>query len=154
MMMRIAVGADHAGFPMKDSVIAILKELGIETVDHGTYSEAPVDFPIIARKVCDAVLSGAVDRGVLVCGTGIGASIAANKIPGIRAGLIHDVHCAHQAVEHDDVNVLCMGAKIIGSWLAADILKAFVEARFSTDPDCRRRVALLREMDEAKRCYQ
>ncbi len=148
--MRIAVGADHAGFPMKDSVIRMLGDLGVATLDLGTDSAEPVDFPEVSQRVCSAVLSGTVDRAVLVCGTGVGASIAANKIAGIRAGLIHDVHSAHQAVEHDNINVLCMGAQIIGAWLAGDILKAFVEAEFSTEAPFRRRVAQLADLDRTR----
>ena len=112
--MKIAVGGDHAGFPMKAPVVEHLKSLGHKVTDHGTHSEDPVDFPDIAQKVTAAILSGEADRGVLVCGTGVGAAIAGNKVPGIRAALAHDTHCAHQGVEHDDVNLICIGAWIIG----------------------------------------
>jgi ribose 5-phosphate isomerase B len=150
--MKIAIGNDHAGFPMKDAVLDILKDLGCDIIDHGSYDENPVDFPDISRKVCDSVRSGEAERGIMVCGTGVGASIAANKFPGIRASTIHDVHCAHQGVEHDDMNVLTMGAKIIGPWLARDIIKAYIEARFSTNEDFRRRVGKIHllELDAAK----
>ncbi|MFW5872433.1 MAG: RpiB/LacA/LacB family sugar-phosphate isomerase [bacterium] len=150
--MKISLGNDHFGYSMKAAVLQILKDMDCEIIDHGCHSEDPVDFPDIARNVCNSVRSGEADRGIMVCGTGIGASVAANKFPGIRAATVHDVHCAHQSVEHDDLNVLTMGAKIIGSWLARDIIKAFVEARFSTDEDFRRRVRKLHdlEMEAAK----
>ncbi len=150
--MKISLGNDHAGFSMKTEVLEILDKLGCEVIDHGCHSYDPVDFPDIARKVCNSVRSGEADRGIMICGTGIGASIAANKFPGIRAATVHDVHCAHQGVEHDDMNVLTMGAQIVGAWLARDIIKAYVEAKFSTGEDFRRRVDKLRllELDAAK----
>ncbi|HEC41878.1 MAG TPA: RpiB/LacA/LacB family sugar-phosphate isomerase [Bacteroides sp.] len=137
---------------MKAEVLEILEDLGCEVIDHGSFDENPVDFPDISRKVCSSVRSGEAERGIMVCGTGVGASIAANKFPGIRASTIHDVHCAHQGVEHDDMNVLTMGAKIIGPWLARDIIKAYIEAEFSTHEDFRRRVGKLRvlELEAAK----
>jgi ribose 5-phosphate isomerase B len=147
--MKLAVGADHAGFPLKKPVVELLRSWGHTVNDLGTYSADPVDFPDIARKVCDEVLSGRAQRGIMVCGTGVGASIAANKIPNIRAALCHDTFCAHQCVEHDNVNVLCMGAWIVGPKLAEEILTAFLRARFaSTDEDFRRRVRKLEEMDK------
>jgi len=145
--MKIALGNDHCGYPMKDEVIAILKSLGVEIIDHGCYSPEPVDFPDIARKVCDSVRKGEADRGIMVCGTGVGAAIAANKIPGIRAAICHDIHCAHQSVEHDDVNIMCLGAQIIGPWLARDLITVYIKAEFSTDEDCRRRVRKLHELE-------
>lgn len=148
--MRLAVGSDHAGFPMKAFVLEQLSKLGHEVTDVGSYDPEPVDFPDIAGQLCGLVTSGEVERGILVCGTGVGASIAANKVRGIRAALLHDVHCAHQAVEHDDVNVMCIGAQIIGPWLAADLLRAFLDARFDASEDFRRRVAKLEDMDQAR----
>jgi ribose 5-phosphate isomerase B len=145
--MRIALGNDHAGYPMKAEVMAILKSLGVEVIDHGGYGPEPVDFPDIARKVCDSVRKREADRGIMVCGTGVGASIAANKIPGIRAAVCHDIHCAHQGVEHDDVNIMCLGAQIIGPWLAKDLITAFIKAEFSKDEDFRRRVGKLHELE-------
>jgi len=145
--MKLAIGGDHAGFPMKGPVVEYLRSQGHEIVDHGTHSEEPVDFPDIAQRVTSAILSGEAERGVLVCGTGVGASIAGNKVPGIRAMLAHDTHCAHQGVEHDDVNLLCIGAWIIGIELAKEVLDAYVNAEFSTDPDFRRRVQKLSEME-------
>jgi len=145
--MRIALGNDHAGFPMIEAVKTILAELGVQVTHFGSYDPEPVDFPDIARLVCGAVTGGDVDRGLMVCGTGVGASIASNKRRGIRAMVAHDTHCAHQGVEHDDVNVLCIGAQIIGPWLAEDIIRAFVGATFSTEEHFQRRVAKLREME-------
>ena len=145
--MRLVVGSDHAGWSLKSSVVAHIKSLGHEVVDAGSYDDKPVDFPDIARKVCAMVTSGEADRGIMVCGTGVGASIAANKIRGIRAAVCHDVHSAHQSVEHDDVNVMCIGAQIVGAWLANDLVAAFLAARFSTDEDFRRRVTKLHQME-------
>jgi ribose 5-phosphate isomerase B len=115
--------------------------------DIGGFDPGPVDFPDIARRLATAILQGRAERGIMVCGTGVGASIAANKIRGIRAAVCHDVHSAHQSVEHDDVNVMCLGAQIVGLWLARDLVDAFLAARFSTDADFRRRVAKLAELD-------
>jgi ribose 5-phosphate isomerase B len=145
--MRLVVGSDHAGWPLKGSLVAHIKSLGHEVIDVGSFDDQPVDFPDIARKVAQKVTSGEVDRGIMVCGTGVGAAIAANKMKGIRAAVCHDVHSAHQAVEHDDVNVMCIGAKIVGAWLADDLAAAFLKATFATDPDFRRRVAKLQQMD-------
>ena len=147
--MKIAIGSDHAGFPLKAALVKIITGLGHEVVDHGSYDPAPVDFPDIAGKVCAAVRSGAALRGIMVCGTGVGAAIAANKIPGIRAAVCHDIHSAHQSVEHDDVNVMCLGAQIVGPWLAGDLVTAYLQAEFSTDADCRRRVAKLADLERA-----
>jgi ribose 5-phosphate isomerase B len=121
--------------------------MGHEVTDFGTHSLEPVDFPDIAQTVCDEIRSGRAKRGVLVCGTGVGAAIAGNKIPGIRAAVCHDTYSAHQGVEHDDVNLLCMGAQIIGINVAEEILAAFVAATFSTDPDFRRRVQKLSDLE-------
>ena len=145
--MRLVVGSDHAGWPLKSSVVAHIKSLGHEVVDAGSYDDKPVDFPDVARKVCAMVTSREAERGIMVCGTGVGASIAANKIRGIRAAVCHDVHSAHQSVEHDDVNVMCIGAQIVGAWLANDLVAAFLAARFSTDEDFRRRVMKLHQME-------
>jgi len=145
--MKIALGNDHCGYPMKKEVMDILKSLGADIIDHGSYGPEPVDFPDIARKVCDSVRKGKADRGIMVCGTGVGAAIAANKIPGIRAAICHDIHCAHQCVEHDDVNIMCLGAQIIGPWLMRDLIPAFIKAEFSTDENCRRRVRKLHELE-------
>ena len=127
------MGSDHAGFELKRTIAAELRHRGFEVVDLGTNSSEPVDYPDYAAAVGNAVREGKAERGVLVCGSGLGASIAANKLPGVRAGLCHDTYSAHQGVEHDDVNVLVMGARVIGPALAHDIVHAFLGARFSGD---------------------
>ncbi len=146
--MKLAIGSDHAGFPMKGPIIQILKSWGHTVKDCGSYTPEPVDFPDIARAVCAEVTSGRAQRGIMVCGTGVGASIAANKVNGIRAALVHDVYSAHQCVEHDDVNVISMGAWIIGIRLAEEILAAYLKAEFSTSEEFRRRVRKLGEMEK------
>lgn len=116
---------------MKAILIESLRADGHDVLDLGSFDESPVDFPQVAERICAAVLDGSADRGVLICGTGVGAAIASNKIPGIRAAVGHDVYTAHQAVEHDDVNVLCLGADIVGPTLAAELLRTFLAARFA-----------------------
>lgn len=145
--MRLAIGSDHAGWALKGAVIAHVQELGHEVVDVGSFDDKPVDFPDVARKVAGKITSGEVERGIMVCGTGVGAAIAANKMKGIRAAVCHDVHSAHQSVEHDDVNVMCIGAQIVGPWLAQDLITSFLRAEFSTEEDFRRRVEKLHAMD-------
>lgn len=144
----IVVGSDHAGFALKAEVIAAIRAAGYAVLDVGSHDPGPVDFPDIGRAVCAAILGGRAKRGVMVCGTGVGAAIAANKVAGIRAAVCHDVHSAHQGVEHDDVNVMCIGAQIVGPWLARDLLKAFLEAEFDATDDHRRRVAKLAELEK------
>ena len=146
--MRIIVGADHAGFPLKGTVVEALRSWGHEVEDVGTHSAEPVDFPVVARRVCDPVRTGQADRGIMVCGTGIGAAMAANKIPGIRAALCHDVYSAHQCVEHDNANVFCLGAQIVGDRLALDLLQSYLQAEFSTEEHFRRRVRMLAQMEQ------
>lgn len=138
--MRVAVAADHAGFSLKAPVLEQLSAWGHEIEDFGTHSTEAVDFPDVVLPVCRAILEGRSDRGILLCGTGIGACMAANKVAGIRAALCHDVHSAHQSVEHDDANVMCLGAKIVGEWLALDLIRAFLEARFADEEHFRRRI--------------
>ena len=145
--MRLVVGGDHAGFTLKGRLIDALRSWGYPVEDVGSYSAEPVDFPDIALAVCRAVTEGRAERGILVCGTGIGASIAANKIAGIRAALCHDVHSAHQSVEHDDANVLCLGAQIVGEWLAFDLVRTYLEARFSGREEFVRRIRKLAELE-------
>jgi ribose 5-phosphate isomerase B len=145
--MRVVIGSDHAGWVLKKSVIDHVRSLGHEVVDVGSFDDKPVDFPDIAREVTSKVTSGEVERGIMVCGTGVGASIAANKVKGIRAAVCHDVHSAHQSVEHDDVNVMCLGAQIVGPWLAQDLVSSYISATFSTDEDCRRRVEKLHALE-------
>jgi ribose 5-phosphate isomerase B len=148
--MRLVVGSDHAGFPLKGELLVYLRGLGHEVDDVGSFDPNPVDFPDIARKVAGAITSGRVERGLMVCGTGVGAAIGANKMKGIRAAVCHDVHSAHQCVEHDDVNVMCIGAQIVGAWLAKDLIAAYLAAQFSTEEEFRRRVAKLAEMDAGR----
>lgn len=148
--MHIIIGSDHAGFPLKSVLIAHLESEGHSVTDIGSFDPDPVDFPDITRELTAKVTAGEGERGLLVCGTGVGAAIAANKVSGIRAAVCHDVHSAHQSVEHDDVNVMCIGAQIVGPWLAKDLVSAFISARFSTDEDFRRRVAKLAEMDKQR----
>lgn len=131
--MRIAVGSDHAGFELKKVVAADLMNAGHEVVDVGTYSTEPVDYPDYAEAVGAAVLDGRAERGVLICGSGVGASVAANKIKGIRAGIAHDNYSAHQGVEHDDMNVLVLGSRITGVEVARELVTAYVKARFSNE---------------------
>jgi len=129
--MRIACAFDHAGFPLKQFVLERVSALGHEPVDLGTDSTEPVDYPDVARRAADLVLSGEADRAVIVCGSGAGVAVAACKFPGIRAFVGHDTYTAHQAVEHDDGNVLCMGGRVIGPLIAAEVLTAFLGASFS-----------------------
>lgn len=145
--MKIAVGSDHAGFELKQKVLGPLRDKGHEVVDFGSYDPQPVDFPDIARKVCGAVLEGTCERGVMFCGTGVGAAIACNKMPGIRASVCHDLYTAHQCVEHDDVQVIAMGGQIIGHTVALELIDLFLHARFSGGEEFRRRVQKLADMD-------
>ncbi len=145
--MRVAVAVDHAGFPLKDEVIRAVQDAGHETMDLGAFTTEPSDYPDFAQKLGHALIEGKADRGILVCGSGIGASIAANKIKGIYAGICHDVYSAHQGVEHDDMNVLCLGARIIGPALVPELINAFLSAKFSGEERHRRRVAKIRGLE-------
>lgn len=145
--MHIAFGNDHAGYTLRDAAMRIVEAAGHQISDFGSDSSHPVDFPDIARAVCQAVQDGRADRGLLVCGTGVGASIAANKMKGIRAAVVHDIQSAHQSVEHDDVNVMCLGAQIVGPWLAADLIPGFLQARFEDTEDLRRRLTKVRDLE-------
>lgn len=145
--MRVAAGADHAGFELKALIIDHLTKAGHEVVDVGTHSLEPVDYPDYARAVAEAVLSGRAERGLLICGSGVGACVAANKLAGIRAGLCHDTYSAHQGVEHDDMNVLCLGSRVIGPELALELVNAFLAARFSGEERHRRRVAKIEALE-------
>lgn len=129
--MRIVVGADHAGFELKNTVAEFLRGLHYEILDVGTYDDNPVDYPDYAEAVGQAILAGKADRGVLICGSGVGASVAANKLPGIRAGLCHDTYSAHQGVEHDNMNIIVFGSRVIGVELAKELASAFLRASFS-----------------------
>ncbi len=145
---RLALGNDHAGFPMKAAVLEMLRSWGHTVKDFGCFSTEPVDFPDIAALVCAEIVSGRAERGVMICGTGAGATIAGNKFRGIRAALCHDTYSAHQCVEHDDVNLLCMGAWIIGVKTAEEVLKAYLNARFSKEEEFRRRVRKLEDIEK------
>src|ERR687891_373838 len=129
--MKVAVAFDHRGVKLRERLLEELAALGHEAVDLGTDSGAErIDYPDKAREIGEALLQGEAERGVLVCGSGVGASVAACKLPGIRAAICHDVYSAHQGVEHDDMNVLCLGSEIVGAELAADLVRAFLQARF------------------------
>ncbi|HVC32838.1 MAG TPA: ribose 5-phosphate isomerase B [Chloroflexota bacterium] len=148
--MRVAIGGDHAGFTLQAPVVRALEHWGHEVRRVGPRTPEPVDFPDVAKEVCTAVVDGDVERGIMICGTGVGAAIAANKVPGIRAAVCHDLYSAHQCVEHDDVNVLCLGAQIVGELMALEIVRTYLAARFSTDDEFRRRVAKLGAMDRRR----
>lgn len=145
--MRIAIGADHAGFQLKDSLAAYLRDLGHEVFDTGTNSGDPVDYSDYAEAVGRVLLECQADRGVLICGSGVGASVAINKIPGIRAGLCHDTYSAHQGVEHDDMNVLVLGARIIGPELARELVRAFLLAEFTGKERYRKRLEKVKALE-------
>ena len=146
--MVIAFGNDHAGFPLREVVKAHIESLGHEVVDHGTHTADPVDFPDVVANVCSSIRDGVAERAILVCGTGVGACIAANKTPTIRAAVCHDIFSSHQCVEHDDVNVLCIGAMVIGHELAFELVTSFLQAHFSTEEHFRRRVRKLHDLEQ------
>lgn len=148
--MKIAVGGDHAGFPLKEKVLALLEKAGHEVLHVGCHTPDMVDFPDIAGKVCAAILEGKAERGIMVCGTGVGAAIACNKVAGIRSSVVHDLYTAHQCVEHDNVQVMALGAQIIGETVAEELIFIFLGAQFSTSPEFRRRVEKLDAMDGAR----
>ena len=145
--MRIAVGSDHAGFELKNILIPLLKELRCEVQDVGTYDTKPVDYPDYAEAVSLALLEGRAERGVLICGSGVGASVAANKIAGIRAGLCHDTYSARQGVEHDDMNVLVMGSRVIGPELAKELVRAFLSGTFTKEDRHNRRLEKVKSLE-------
>ena len=145
--MRIAVGCDHAGFALKAPAVQELERLGHEVIDLGTNSEEAVDYPDFAQAVGEAVMRGEADRGLLLCGSGVGASVAANKIPGVRAAVCHDTFSARQGVEDDDMNVLCLGARVIGPQLALDVIRAWERARFSNAERHRRRLDKVKALE-------
>jgi ribose 5-phosphate isomerase B len=146
--MKVAVAADHAGFALKARVVEQVRSLGHEAIDLGTDSEAPVDYPDVARTVGEAVVRGAADRAVLLCGSGVGASVAANKLRGIRAAVCHDTYSAHQGVEHDDMNVLTLGARVIGPALVPELVRAFLAATFSGEERHVRRLHKIEQLEE------
>ncbi|MCL5942225.1 MAG: RpiB/LacA/LacB family sugar-phosphate isomerase [Actinobacteria bacterium] len=146
--MIVAVGADHGGYTLKTSVVAALRAAGHETLDLGAFDEQPSDYPDFALAVAEAVRAGKAERGVVVCGSGVGACVAANKVPGIRAGIAHDTFSAHQGVEDDDMNVVCLGARVIGRELALEVVRTFLGARFSGAERHVRRLAKVREIEK------
>jgi len=149
--MKIAIACDHAGFPLKDTIVETVRRLGHEPIDLGTNSAAAVDYPDYAEKLGRYIQSGQAERGILLCGSGVGACIAANKLKGIYAGVCHDTYSGHQGVEHDNMNVLCLGPRVIGPELAIEIATAFVSARFiGNDPGQERharRVGKVRKLE-------
>jgi RpiB/LacA/LacB family sugar-phosphate isomerase len=146
--MRVAIGADHAGFSLKQKLVARVRSLGHKVLDLGTNSAAPVDYPDYAEAVGKAITDGRAERGVLICGSGVGASVAANKIAGIRAAVCHDTYSAHQGVEHDDMNVLVLGARVIGPELARELVRVYLEARFSGEARHRRRLEKVARLEQ------
>jgi ribose 5-phosphate isomerase B len=149
--MMVAIAADHAGYALKQELIISLRSLGHEVEDLGTHGTDPVDYPDVAESLAGAVLAGAAERGVLICGSGVGASVAANKLPGIRAGLCHDTYSAHQGVEHDDMNILVLGARVIGIELARELVRAFLQARFTHEERHERRLGKIRTLEREGR---
>jgi len=145
--MKVVIGSDHAGFELKQHLIPVIKELGHEVLDVGTDSTAAVDYPDFAAKVGHAVLDGRAERGVLICGSGVGASVAVNKMHGIRGGICHDTYSAHQGVEHDDMNVLVLGSRVIGTALAADLVRAYLPAKFTHEERHVRRLSKVLAME-------
>ena len=151
--MKVGVACDHAGFPLKDIVLGAIRKAGHEPVDLGTHSTEPVDYPDVAEKLGRAIQRGEAERGILLCGSGVGAAVAANKLRGIRAGVCHDTYSAHQSVEHDDVNILALGGRVIGPEVALELVQAFLRARFSGEERHLRRLqkVMALERSEAKR---
>lgn len=146
--MHIAVGCDHAGFALKETVVTFLRSSGHEVLDCGAYGTEPVDYPDFAQAVGVAIQAGKADRGIIICGSGVGACVAANKMRGVRAGVCHDTYSAHQGVEHDDMNVLCLGARVIGSAMAIELVTAFVDAEFSREDRHLRRLAKVMKLED------
>jgi ribose 5-phosphate isomerase B len=147
--MRLALAADHAGLELKEKIAGYLEAKGFEVMDLGTHDEEPVDYPDFAHAVGKALQQQKADRGILICGSGVGACVAANKMSTIRAGLCHDTYSAHQGVEHDDINVLCLGARVIGEELAKELVSAFLAARFTGEERHVRRLEKIKAMEKA-----
>ncbi len=148
--MKIVIGSDHAGFQLKNAMGDVIRALGHSVLDVGAFNENPSDYPDFAAAVGHAVLERTADRGVLICGSGVGASVAANKLKGIRAAICHDSYSAHQGVEHDDMNVLVLGSRIIGSKLAEDLVKAFLSATFTQEERHKRRLAKVTALEQSQ----
>ena len=145
--MRVVLGSDHAGFEMKQKILAQVQSLGHQVLDVGTHDSSPTDYPDYAEALGMAIINNQADRGIMICGSGVGASIAVNKIPGIRGGVCHDCYSAHQGVEHDNMNVLIMGARVIGIELAYDLVGIFLDAQFSCEERHLRRLAKLQKLE-------
>lgn len=156
--MRVAVACDHAGFPLKDIVLEAILEAGHEVIDLGTFSAEAVDYPDYAKKLGNAIQTGEAGRGILLCGSGVGACIAVNKMDGVYAAVCHDHYSAHQGVEHDDMNVLCLGARIIGPELVGELVPTFLSARFvGNDPGQerhKRRVEKVRKIESGRSIHE
>lgn len=148
--MKIAVACDHAGFPLKDVVVDTVRKSGHEVLDLGTDSTAPVDYPDFAEKIGRAIQHGDADRGILLCGSGVGAAVAANKMIGVRAGVCHDTYSAHQCVEHDDVNVLALGGRVIGPEVAVEVIKAYLGAKFTGEERHVRRLGKIKAIEQSE----
>ena len=149
--MKVVIGSDHAGYQLKNAMGDLLRSMGNEVLDVGAFNENPSDYPDFAEAVDRAVLDGKAERGVLICGSGVGASVAANKLPGIRAGMCHDTYSAHQGVEHDNINVLVLGSRVVGVALAQDLVRAFMGAKFTNEERHVRRLGKVKAL-EAKYC--
>lgn len=149
--MKVVIGSDHAGFQLKNAMSDVLRALGHSVLDVGAFNENPSDYPDFAEAVGRAVLDGRADRGVLVCGSGVGASVAANKLVGIRAGMCHDTYSAHQGVEHDDINVLVLGSRVIGVKLAEELVRAFLGAQFTNEERHVRRLGKVKVLEQKMR---
>lgn len=148
--MRVAIGADHAGFPLKQQLTGFLTSEGHTVFDLGTHSTDSVDYPDYTVAVAHAVTEGRADRGIMICGSGVGASMAANKVKGVRASIAHDTYSARQAVEHDDMNLLCLGSRVIGPSLAEELVKTFLDARLVRKNSYLRRLAKIRSLDDQR----
>jgi len=146
--MKVAIAGDHAGFSLKKWLVQELSKEGLQITDLGAYDETPSDYPDFARALGKAVMSGQAERGILVCGSGVGACVAANKIKGIRAGLAHDTYSGHQGVEHDDMNVLCLGSRVIGPAPALEIARAFLGAKFTNEERHARRLKKVLDIEK------
>jgi ribose 5-phosphate isomerase B len=147
LAMRVAVATDHAGFSLKDAVIDELGKLGVDALDLGQFDTTPSDFPDFAELVGRAIQRGDAERGILLCGSGVGVCIAANKLRGVRAALTHDTYSAHQGVEHDGMNVMCLGSRIIGEALARELVRAFVQAELQTEERFLRRIGKIDKLE-------
>ncbi len=148
--LRVVIAADHAGFALKETLRETLGQSPVAVIDAGTYDITPVDYPDVAVTLAQVLVEGRADRGVLICGSGVGASVAANKVRGVRAGLCHDTYSAHQGVEHDDMNVLVLGARVIGVELARELVRAFIGARFAGEERFVRRLRKVEALDRAR----